>query len=114
VGWDQDSITVGVRGVLDVLGYYGFLDRAVDREPQTRATGFDRYNAPAGGFVRFEPDLGERIERGDPLFTVTDAFGTTRETVSAEAGGVFWRTRRLPQAATGEYVCSVGTDIDEY
>jgi len=114
VGWDEDSIAVGVRGVMNVLGYYGLLDRSVEREPQTRATGFDRYNAPAGGFVRFEPDLGDRIERGDRLFSVADAFGTQKETVSATGGGIFWRTRRLPQAATGEYVCSVGTDVDEY
>jgi len=114
VGWDENSIAVGVQGVMNVLGYYGFLDRSVEHEPQTRATGFDRYNAPAGGFVRFDPDLGDRIERGDRLFSVTDAFGTPRETVAARSGGIFWRTRRLPQAATGEYVCSIGTDVDEY
>jgi len=114
VGWDLDSIAAGVRGVMNVLGQYGFLDREVDPSTQTRATGFDRYNAPAGGLVRFEADLGDRIERGERLFVVTDAFGTVKETVSATGGGIFWRARRLPQAATGEYVCSVGTDIDEY
>jgi len=100
--------------VLNVLGQYGFVDRAVDPSPQTRATGFDRYNAPAGGLVRFEADLGDRIERGETLFSVTDPFGKVKETTSATGGGIFWRARRLPQAATGEYVCSVGTDIDEY
>ncbi|MFW5903489.1 MAG: deacylase, partial [Halolamina sp.] len=32
----------------------------------------------------------------------------------AESSGVFWRTRRLPQVATGEYVCSLGTDLKDY
>jgi predicted deacylase len=114
VGWNEGSIAAGVRGVLNVLGQYGFVDRAVDPSPQTRATGFDRYNAPAGGLVRFEADLGDRIERGETLFSVTDPFGKVKETTSATGGGIFWRARRLPQAATGEYVCSVGTDIDEY
>jgi predicted deacylase len=114
VGWDEQSIAAGVRGVLNVLGHYGFLDRAVTDNQQTRATGFDRYNAPAGGLVRFDANLGDRIERGQELFTVTDPFGTVKETVSATGGGIFWRARRLPQAATGEYVCSVGTDVDEY
>jgi predicted deacylase len=114
VGWDADSIAAGVRGVLGVLGHYGFIRRDVDMTPQTRATGFDRYNAPAGGLVRFEANLGDRIERGETLFAVTDTFGTVKETVSASGGGIFWRARRLPQVATGEYVCSVGTDIDEY
>ncbi len=114
VGWDEQSIAAGVRGVLNVLGHYGFLDRAVTDNQQTRATGFDRYNAPAGGLVSFDANLGDRIERGQELFTVTDPFGTVKETVSATGGGIFWRARRLPQAATGEYVCSVGTDVDEY
>ncbi len=114
VGWDADSIAAGVRGVMNVLGHYDFIRRDVDMTSQTRATGFDRYNAPAGGLVRFEANLGDRVTRGETLFEVTDAFGTLKESVSAGGGGIFWRARRLPQVATGEYVCSIGTDVDEY
>jgi len=114
VGYDEGSIQTGVRGLLNVLGHYGFLDREVEPAPQVRARGFERIDAPAGGLVRFHTDLGDRVARGDPLFEVTDVFGTTKETVSADTGGVLWRTRRLPQVASGEYVCSVGTDVDEY
>ncbi|MFB6134296.1 MAG: deacylase, partial [Halanaeroarchaeum sp.] len=46
--------------------------------------------------------------------TVTDIFGENGTTVTAESGGIFWRCRRLPQVATGEYVCSLGTDLGEY
>ena len=113
VGWDESSVERGVDGVLNVLGHYGFIDRAVERHPQVRAAGFDRYSAPRGGLVHYAVDLGDRVERGDELFRVTDVFGTERASVAAEAGGVFWRSRRLPQVATGEYVCSVGTDVDE-
>lgn len=114
VGWDSESIEYGVRGVMNVLKYYGFLEDDVDPEPQIRASGFDRYNSPVGGLVRFRSDLGDRIRRGDELFEITDIFGTTKDVVTAERGGIFWRARRLPQVATGEYVCSLGTDIDEY
>ena len=113
VGWDEASIATGVRGVENVLRYYGILDGNHEPDAQTRAAGFDRYNAPLGGLVRLVADLGDHVQRGDPLFAVTDVFGTEREVVTAEAGGILWRTRRLPQVATGEYVCSVGTDIDE-
>ncbi len=113
VGWDHRSIERGVEGVLDVLGHYGFLDREVARQPQVRARGFDRYTSPRGGLVHFAAELGDRVERGDPLFRVTDVFGAERATVEAETGGIFWRTRRLPQVASGEYVCSIGTDVDE-
>ncbi|MDR9382114.1 MAG: deacylase, partial [Natronomonas sp.] len=39
-------------------------------------------------------------------------FGTVKAKVTADSNGIFWRHRRLPQVATGEYVCSVGTSID--
>ncbi|MFC6837011.1 succinylglutamate desuccinylase/aspartoacylase family protein [Halomarina ordinaria] len=113
VGWDEASIRLGVRGVKNVLAHYGFHEGDVSIEPQTRATGFEQYGAPAGGLVSFHKDLAESVSRGDALFDVTDVFGTVKSTVTADSDGVFWRTRRLPQVATGEYVCSVGTDVDE-
>lgn len=112
VGWDPESIRRGVRGVFNVLRHYGFIEGSVDPEPQVRATGFDQYGAPCGGVLRFRGELGDRVSVGDPLFTVTDVFGNEKETVRSESSGVFWRRRRLPQVATGEYVCSIGTQVD--
>ncbi|MFB6201501.1 MAG: succinylglutamate desuccinylase/aspartoacylase family protein [Halorhabdus sp.] len=114
VGWNEDSITAGVTGVRNVLAHYDFHDGEAPMETQTRASGFDQYGAPAGGFVQFDPSLGDRVEQGETLFRVTDVFGSVKEQVSADSPGIFWRTRRLPQVATGEYVCSVGTDVDSY
>jgi len=114
VGWDEGSIEIGVEGVFNVLRHYGFLDGQVDTETQTRATGFDQYGAPAGGFVDFTVELGDRVSPSTTLFEVTDVFGEPKAEVTADTGGVVWRTRRLPQVATGEYVCSVGTDVDTY
>ncbi|MGM0604113.1 MAG: succinylglutamate desuccinylase/aspartoacylase family protein [Halobacteriota archaeon] len=114
IGWDETSIRVGVEGVFNVLRYYGFLDGTVDVQPQTRAKGFDQYGSPVGGLVHYTCDLGERVEQGQTLFEVTDVFGRLKARVTADNGGLFWRSRRLPQVATGEYVCSVGTNTDAY
>ncbi len=114
VGWDEASIERGVAGVERVLRRYDFLPGGVGTERQIRATGFDQYGSPVGGLISFVPALGERIERGDALFEVTDVFGRLKARVTADNPGVFWRTRRLPQVATGEYVCSIGTDVDRY
>jgi hypothetical protein len=114
VGWDEGSIARGVEGVFNVLRYYGFLAGTCEPSAQVRANGFEQYGAPAGGLVDLTVDLGERVVAGQELFAITDVFGTERTTVTADSDGVFWRARRLPQVATGEYVCSVGTDIDEY
>ncbi|QGA81333.1 succinylglutamate desuccinylase/aspartoacylase family protein [Halomicrobium sp. LC1Hm] len=112
VGWDEQSIQRGVEGVYNVLRYYGFLAESHSVEAQTRARGFDQYGSPAGGLVDFQKQLGDRVTRGDTLYTITDVFGQQKDVVTARSSGIFWRARRLPQVATGEYVCSVGTDID--
>lgn len=112
VGWDETSIRVGVDGVFNVLQHFDFLSGDVDVEPQTRASGFEQYGAPTGGLVDFSANLGEQVGAGDELFRISTVFGEEKATVTADSDGVFWRTRRRPQVATGEYVCSVGTDID--
>jgi predicted deacylase len=114
VGWDETSIQRGVDGVFNVLRGYDFLDGEADPDTQIRAKGFDQYGSPRGGLVHFEKELREEVEAGDLLFRVTDPFGTVKARVTADSSGIFWRSRRLPQVATGEYVCSVGTEIDSY
>lgn len=114
VGWNDESIQHGVRGVFNVLRYYGFLEGEVATETQTRATGFDQYGTPRGGLVCFEKALGEEVSNGETLFTVRDVFGTVKVEVTADGSGLFWRSRRLPQVATGEYVCSVATGLNTY
>ena len=114
VGWDEASIRTGLKGVFNVLYRYGFLDDDIELRPQTRATGFEQYGSPAGGLVSYAAELGEEVGRGDTLFEVTDPFGTVESEVTADSDGVFWRHRRLPHVATGEYVCSLGTDVDSF
>lgn len=114
VGLDQESVRLGVEGVFNVLRYYGFLPGDVKPPRQTRARGFEQYGSPVGGLVDFNVELGERVTPGTTLFTVTDVFGEVKATVTADSAGIFWRTRRLPQVASGEYVCSVGTSVDSY
>lgn len=114
VGFDGGSVAVGVNGVFNVLRYYGLTPGNVSIEPQVRARSFEQYAAPVGGLVHLEADLGERISAGDPLFTVKSVFGEPRETVIAEEESIVWRARRLPQVASGEYVCTLGTTIDRF
>ena len=114
VGWDETSVQKGVEGLFNVLRYYGFIEGNVDLKPQTRARSFDQYGSPVGGLVHFRKDLGDRVAAGDVLFRVTGPFGEEKTRVTADSDGIFWRSRRLPQVATGEYVCSVGTNTDEY
>ena len=114
VGFDHESIETGVEGVFNVLEHYDFLPGTVHPSSQTRVRGFNQYGAPTGGLVEFRADLGQRVEPGTTLFEVTGVFGGSPTPVSAENEGILWRRRRLPQVASGEYVCSVGINIDSY
>ena len=114
VGWDEASIRAGADGVFNVLKHYGFIEGTSVTRPQPRATGFEQYGSPVGGLVTFPVELGDRVSRGETLFEVTDVFGRSKTEVTADSAGIFWRSRRLPQVATGEYVCSVGTNLDTY
>ena len=114
VGLDEESVQTGVEGVFNVLRYYDFLDGETPTDRQTRAKRFDQYGAPAGGLVDYVAELGDRVDSDDTLFEVTDPFGEVIAEVTADNSGVFWRSRRLPQVAVGEYVCSVGTNVDSY
>ncbi|MFC7058211.1 succinylglutamate desuccinylase/aspartoacylase family protein [Halovenus salina] len=114
VGFDEESVQYGTEGVFNVLRYYDFLDGHVTMRSQTRANGFEQYGSPVGGIVDFQVDLGEKISRGATLFTVTNVFGGVKTEVTADTSGILWRTRRRPPVASGEYICSVGTDIDTY
>ncbi len=114
VGWDPAAIETGIQGVLNVLRYYEFLPESVQPTTQFRASGFDQYGAPAGGLVTFEQELGTQVSRGEQIATITNTFGSEKAVITADSDGIFWRSRRLPQVATGEYVCSVGTGIDKY
>lgn len=112
VGWNESSIESGLRGIERVLTHFGFLDGEITLERQTRAAGFEQYSSPVGGLVKFHASLGDRVDDGDPMFDVLSPFGEVEATVTADSEGIFWRTRRLPQVATGEYVCSLGTELD--
>lgn len=113
VGWNATSIDVGVQGVRNVLAHYGFTNgQPTVPYAQIRATGFEEVYASRGGLIDLAVDLGDRVEPGDRLFSVTDVFGATKEVVEAPAGGIVWRTRRLPMVATGEQVLKIGTGVE--
>jgi predicted deacylase len=114
VGWDSSSIEKGVRGVMNVLAHYGFIDGDPSLpEEQFRASDFEVIHSDRGGLVDLETGLYERVENGDVLFGVTDIFGETKTKAKSPADGVVWRRRRLPMVATGEYVMSVATGLEQ-
>ncbi len=112
VGWDDDSVRKGVRGLLNILRYYGLLEGDPELpEAYAVADDFRNVHANHGGLIDLKVNLYDEVTSGTPLFDVTDSFGNVVETVCSEVSGILWRTRRFPMTATGEQVCSIGIGV---
>ena len=114
VGWDEDSVSKGVRGVFNVLYNYGFLEGEPDLpNSYTVVNDFENFYANRGVLIDFQADLYDEIKEGDAIFTITDLFGNELERVKSNVDGIFWRKPRLPMVATGESVCQIGLSPKE-
>jgi predicted deacylase len=110
-GWDTASIEKGVRGVMNVLQQYGFLPgRPEIPERQWVVNGFEPIRATVGGMIEFSTDLYERVAPDQPLATITDLFGQTREVLRAPKAGIVWLRSLYPAVSTGETVLTLGTE----
>jgi len=112
VGWDNNSISKGVHGVLNVLRYYHFLEGEVQLpDTYTIVSNLQDVYSRHGGLIDLKVNLYDEVKPGDLLFTITDSFGNVTERVNSAVSGVLWRTRRLPMTATGEQVCTIGVGV---
>jgi predicted deacylase len=110
-GWDRSSIDKGVRGVMNVLYQYGFL-MGQPQVPvrQWVVEGFEPVRSRVGGVVEFAVGLYEHVQRDQPLATVTDLFGETREALLAPRPGIVWLRNLYPAVSSGETVLSLGIE----
>ena len=108
-GWSWLSISKGVRGILNVLKAYDFIDG----EPEIPADQFVVHQfAPVvsnrGGFVYYQVTLTDYVEIGQPIAEIHDVFGNLLEVIHAPADGVFWSQPIYPMVASGESIGKIG------
>ncbi len=110
-GWDTASIAKGVRGVLNVLVHFGFLPgRAEIPERQWVVEGFEPLRTGVGGVVEFTVELYDRVERDQPLATLSDLFGQPRQVIRAPRPGIVWMRSLYPAVSAGEMVLTLGIE----
>lgn len=100
-----------VDGCLNVMASLGMLQRPI---PPSRVKYVVEDDRPQSGHLQvcnpspitgyFQPfvELGQRIERGQALGTVTDALGTQTATVPADETGIVLVLRSFPRVKKGE------------
>jgi predicted deacylase len=110
---ERAGVEAYVEGCLNVMALVGMIDRSVPPSRIEHVVEDDRpgsghlqvqNQAPFDGF--FEPDvrLGDRLQAGDSLGTVTDTLGDRVEAVRAREAGLVLALRTLASVAAGESV----------
>ncbi|GAA3930280.1 succinylglutamate desuccinylase/aspartoacylase family protein [Litoribacillus peritrichatus] len=104
--FDELSIRVGVKGIVNVMRHLGMLAKTKRRaktsvEPfVARQSGWVR--ATDSGFVNHKKDLGDHVLKGDTLASIKDPFGTVLDYVKANAKGIVVGKQNIPLAQEGD------------
>ena len=87
--FDEDAITAGVDGVFRTMEYLGMGTwRAPEATLPPVTIGRTSWvRARRGGITDFTCELGDQVERGDPLATITDSFGSKASKVTSPMTG---------------------------
>lgn len=112
-GWDNRSIKKGIRGVLNVLKHYGFIDGEADIPvQQTVVNRFVTVLSDRGGFVYYNVKLYEHLKVGDSIAEIRDVYGNVCEVVKSPEEGIFWSHPVYPMVASGGIIGKIGTPIN--
>lgn len=108
--FDDDAIETGVIGVMRTLRALGMIDARLPRVRGTRLIRRTRWvRARRGGIADIEVDLGEHVVKGQPLASISDAFGMRPTQVKAsETGWVIAHSLR-PLVNSGDSLVHIAT-----
>ena len=116
--FDDEAIEVGVVGVMRTLKAMGMIDTRLPRPRPTRLVRRTRWmRARRGGIADMLVDLGDPVERGQVVASISDAFGSRPTHVrSTDDGWVIAQSLR-PMVNSGDSLVHIaaetGPDRDE-
>jgi len=102
--FDELSIQVGVRGVLNVITKLGMLKRKRTRKAFQPYIANDSawVRANSSGIVRDLKKLGDRVRKGDALAEIGGPFGNVIDKVTATKAGIIIGKQNIPLAQEGD------------
>lgn len=108
---DQDGVNALVEGCLNVMGTLGMIERKVVssrvehfvEDPREGSGHMQACNpSPMTGFFEPAVDLGQTIEPGQLVGTVSSFLGDEKCEIKAEAGGIVLVLRTFPRVKKGD------------
>ncbi len=111
-GLDNISINKGVKGIYNVLKYYGLI-KGEPEIPGKQIIVRDLLTIQNnhGGFIRYRANLYDILEHGEAIADICDVFGKTIETITAPKKGIFWSKNLYPMVFSGSIIGTIGTEI---
>lgn len=105
--YDEFSIRAGVKGIISVMRQIGMLNKTKHKgrkiEPFiAQQSGWVRANE--SGFVLHKAQLGDHVEKGDTLATISNPFGEPLDSIISPATGVVIGKQNIPLAQEGEAI----------
>ncbi|MEG3766062.1 succinylglutamate desuccinylase/aspartoacylase family protein [Alteromonas sp. 14N.309.X.WAT.G.H12] len=105
--YDEFSIRAGLRGVINTMRHVGMLNKSRAKGHDikrfiARESGWVR--AAESGFVRHLAQLGDHIEKGDKLATISDPYGEILTTMLSPMDGVIIGKQNIPLTQEGEAI----------
>ena len=109
--FDDEAIETGVTGIMRVLRSLGMIDARLPRNRPTRLVRRTRWvRARRGGIVDIQVGLGEHVVKGQPVASISDAFGMRPTQVkAAETGWVIAQSLR-PLVNSGDSLIHIAAE----
>jgi uncharacterized protein len=109
--FDDNAIQVGVNGILRSLRALGMIDARLPRGKPTRVIRRTQWvRARRGGLVDVFPKPAQRVEEGEVIAEISDAFGYRPTSVRATASGWVIGRSLNPQVNPGDALINIGVD----
>tara|TARA_R110002096_G_scaffold120787_1_gene261708 strand:+ start:1937 stop:3064 length:1128 start_codon:yes stop_codon:yes gene_type:complete len=104
--FDEVCIRAGVQGVINVMRHIGMLPQKKARQPAKPVvcTKSKWERAPAGGILRPQVALGDRVHVDQTLAMLADAAGENELTVTASVEGIVIGRTNLPLVNEGDAI----------
>lgn len=104
--FDELAIRAGVKGSIKVMRHLGLLNKSRSRSTKkvepiiARSSGWIRANE--SGLVNHHKQLGDYVDKGDILATISNPYGLKLDEVKSHAEGIIIGKQNIPLVQEGE------------
>jgi hypothetical protein len=108
--FDEVSIRVAVRGILNVMRELGMMAKGKARKvkPPVLLRSSSWIRASQSGILRAQAKLGDMIHKGDVLGLISDPAGKTDIAIEANSDGIIIGRTNIPLVYEGEALFHIG------